>query len=343
MKFSVIMPVYNSVDYLRETVESITRQGYEQYELLLVDDGSSDGSEVLCDQLSSEDPHVICFHIPNGGIAHARNHALRHASGEYIMFCDNDDGYRRGIFDALSQAIDEEDESPDCVCFGRMLMQLDAEGAVQIQTIAAPAQKTYLRNQEIAENYHLFTYSDCVWCRAYKRSFLEAENLSFDDSLRRGGDDILFNAQVASAARGILYLPDVFYVWMRRANHSTSMGITADVAQGISLGLKEEISFLMKGDYAKNNPSVFGMDLLRQMVFQIVGVRYKQSPSLQDERVLYEQLHEIYRPYVDVIDAQALPFSYRIEYLLLINKHYRILYHTLRLTGIARRVQRSIC
>lgn len=88
---SVIVPVYNVSSYLRECVESICRQTYSEIEIILCDDGSTDGSGELCDQLAKEDSRIIVFHQKNAGVSAARNHALQQASGDFVCFVDSDD------------------------------------------------------------------------------------------------------------------------------------------------------------------------------------------------------------------------------------------------------------
>jgi glycosyltransferase len=90
-KISVIVPVYNTEKYLRRCVDSILAQTYTDFELLLIDDGSTDGSPAICDEYAALDSRVRVFHKPNGGVSSARNLGLDHARGEWITFCDADD------------------------------------------------------------------------------------------------------------------------------------------------------------------------------------------------------------------------------------------------------------
>lgn len=88
---SVIVPVYNVERYLEECVSSLLVQTHKSIEIILVDDGSTDGSGVLCDRLSCVDSRIRAFHKANGGLSDARNYGLRQASGEWISFVDSDD------------------------------------------------------------------------------------------------------------------------------------------------------------------------------------------------------------------------------------------------------------
>ena len=90
-KISIISTVYNTGPYLRPAVESILAQTFTDFELLLVDDASHDGSAAVCDALAQEDARIRVFHQPNGGPAHARNTGLDNARGDYIGFVDSDD------------------------------------------------------------------------------------------------------------------------------------------------------------------------------------------------------------------------------------------------------------
>ena len=91
MKFTIIVPVYNVVSYIDRCVHSVVIQDYANWELLLIDDGSTDGSGEKCDVWSGRDNRVITIHKANGGVSSARNAGLEKASGDYITFIDADD------------------------------------------------------------------------------------------------------------------------------------------------------------------------------------------------------------------------------------------------------------
>ena len=90
---SVIVPVYQAEAYLQGCIESVKSQTFTDWELLLIDDGSRDGSPAICDRSAAEDPRIRAFHKPNGGVSTARNLGLQEARGEYIAFLDSDDRF----------------------------------------------------------------------------------------------------------------------------------------------------------------------------------------------------------------------------------------------------------
>lgn len=98
---SVIVPVYNAEKTLRQCVDSILVQDFKDFELLLVDDGSKDGSPAICDEYAEKDARVRVFHKENGGVSSARNVGLDNAKGEWITFIDSDDFITNGYFDGV--------------------------------------------------------------------------------------------------------------------------------------------------------------------------------------------------------------------------------------------------
>lgn len=91
MKVTVIIPVYNQIKYLERCIESVFRQTYKDLEIILVDDGSNDGSEIVCEKYKEKDERIIVIHKENGGLSSARNLGIDIATGEYITFLDSDD------------------------------------------------------------------------------------------------------------------------------------------------------------------------------------------------------------------------------------------------------------
>lgn len=89
--FSVIIPVYNTEKYLRECLESVRKQSFSDFEVILVDDGSRDKSPAICDEYEKKDDRFKCIHICNGGLANARNTGMHYSKGKYICFVDSDD------------------------------------------------------------------------------------------------------------------------------------------------------------------------------------------------------------------------------------------------------------
>ena len=98
---SIIVPVYNVKPYLNRCVDSLLGQSYQNMELLLVDDGSTDGSETLCDEYAAQDARVRVLHKKNGGLSDARNAGMKVATGDLITFVDSDDYISKDFIEIL--------------------------------------------------------------------------------------------------------------------------------------------------------------------------------------------------------------------------------------------------
>ncbi len=107
-KLSVIVPVYNVAPYLEQCVDSLLTQSYSNLEIILIDDGSTDGSGILCDNLAVQDDRIVVIHQKNAGVSAARNAGLSAAKGEYIGFVDPDDWCEPDMFAHLIRAIETD-------------------------------------------------------------------------------------------------------------------------------------------------------------------------------------------------------------------------------------------
>ena len=107
-KISVIVPVYNTGQYLPRCIDSILSQTFTDFELLLIDDGSTDNSGMICDEYAAKDSRIRVFHKENGGVSSARNFGLAQASGEYIGWVDSDDWIEPNMYELLLCAIERE-------------------------------------------------------------------------------------------------------------------------------------------------------------------------------------------------------------------------------------------
>ena len=113
---SVIVPIYNVAPYLRKCVDSLLVQDILDYEIILVDDGSTDSSGTICDEYAEKYSQVSVVHKENGGLSDARNVGLNHTSGEYVIFMDSDDFWSDK--DDLTKLVDVAKESPECDFIG---------------------------------------------------------------------------------------------------------------------------------------------------------------------------------------------------------------------------------
>lgn len=105
IKFSIVIPVYNVKEYLKKCLDSILNQTYQNFELIVVDDGSTDESKDICDEYVKKDDRIKVFHKKNGGLSDARNYGVKHTDGDYLLFIDSDDYIEKLLLDKLNKCL----------------------------------------------------------------------------------------------------------------------------------------------------------------------------------------------------------------------------------------------
>lgn len=221
IKISVIMPVYNSGKYLDIAVRSILTQSLRDIELILVDDGSTDGSSEQCDKYALQDSRVIVLHQQNGGICNARNNALKIAKGEYVAFSDHDDAY---LPELLAKSYSEAKEfNADIVKFGKRYFHIYNDKLVRTIDNHLP-NAVYSKADMSQHFFELYREKAlaCVWDGIYRRTLIINNNVWFDESYKHGGEDICFNMSLYPHANVFLFTPEVRYLHYVRYGFSTS-------------------------------------------------------------------------------------------------------------------------
>lgn len=206
-KVSVIIPVYNTEKYIRRAVQSVCRQTFQDFEIILVDDGSSDSSWKVCESLNAWDNRIRIFHQGNAGAGAARNAGLREARGEYLFFLDSDDEWDERLMEKAVGCF--EKRGCDCVRF--QLKSTDEKLlAPQLPDDSEKlwSQKDFLMKIMTDNGYYVNASSCCVG--GYKRTIIENAGLRFSENLAHG-EDGKFVIEYLLNCREIVYLRDEFY------------------------------------------------------------------------------------------------------------------------------------
>ncbi|MGN0974534.1 MAG: glycosyltransferase family 2 protein [Gemmiger sp.] len=225
---SIIMPVYNAAQWLENAAESVLRQHYQNLELILVDDGSADGSGTLCDRIAAADPRVRVLHQKNSGISAARNAGLAVSHGDYIGFCDDDD-WLQPDFVACALALADRYRA-DVVRMDYRLLHENADGEIK-ELQHCPGTMQILRAGDGGLRYDEYlrvSGPQFVWNALYRRDLLHT--VRFDTRCRSGLEDFVFNAQVYCHARNLVYVPQVAYTHYER-RCGTSSRATAEALE----------------------------------------------------------------------------------------------------------------
>lgn len=216
MRLSIIIPVYNKKRYLSGLFEQIMVQTFKDFECLLIDDGSTDGSGEICDEFAKKDPRFRVIHIPNGGVSHARNVGLDAAQGEYVTFIDSDDGILPGYLEKLVCSIlqsgaDLAISGFDKVTEDGMLVKRIVpmrQGIIPFQSLLADF---------VQEQRATGIYGYC-FSKIYARKLLG--DVRFDESLKLA-EDFDFNLKIYERLDTVCLTDHTDYLYLQDADNST--------------------------------------------------------------------------------------------------------------------------
>lgn len=215
---SVIIPVYNTEKYLNLCMESIFNQTFRDYEILLIDDGSTDNSYTLCRELKARDKRVEVYKKKNGGISTARNLGLKHAKGKYVFFFDSDDFIEPNGFEKMIEGIKQNDA--DILVTGRIL--IFEENNIKTCRNLGKTVFTY-KEKELGEAVYYLSEKgefDVVWNKLYKTEVLLRNDLFFNETATTS-EDLFFNAELFQNIDSIQLLDGAFYHYIHHKNAST--------------------------------------------------------------------------------------------------------------------------
>ena len=181
-KVSIIIPVYNVAEYLKRGIDSILSQTFQDFEAVLVDDGSTDGSGKICDEMVAVDNRVRVVHKENGGVSSARNLGLEHASGEWVYFMDPDDEL---LPDGLSTLVNGISEEVDVVMGGYEEIKLNGERLreFEVQSEGTVLDRTASLRPLFMPYSPVFGYVGHVWLRLYRMEVIKEQHIRFDSSI----------------------------------------------------------------------------------------------------------------------------------------------------------------
>lgn len=210
---SIIIPVYNLADYLPQCLDSVRGQSYENIQVLLVNDGSTDASLAVCQEYVRRDSRFQLIDKANSGVSDSRNQALDRAEGKYIQFLDGDDWLAPDATGTLVHAAESTGADLVLAHFYRVADERMApRGHIKKECV--------LTRQEFAEemmkapaNY----YYGVLWNKLYRRSIIDSRRLRFDSQVN-WCEDFLFNLEYIERVRLVSAIPRPIYYYRKREN-----------------------------------------------------------------------------------------------------------------------------
>lgn len=203
---SIIIPLYNASSYLHYSIVALLSQPFQDMEIILVDDGSTDGSSAICDEYAEKDCRIRVFHEAHSGVAHSRQVGLEHAIGEYILYVDADDQVNANM---VSEMYDEaiRQQADMVICDYR---ELTHDGEVYQKQ-----EPTVLDGVTVLDDILNGKLYGALWNKMMRREWLHETKACFPQELTMR-EDLIFLSQCLPFAKKITYIPKPFYGYERR-------------------------------------------------------------------------------------------------------------------------------
>lgn len=285
MKISIIIPVYNKSKYLRTILSQVRDQSFADFECLLIDDGSSDDSGIICDEFAAIDERFKVFHIKNGGVSHARNVGLDSAAGEYITFIDADDEINREYLENLIKCITEN--NTDIVISGIEKNWLNSDKKQYFRY----TQKGVIHKNDILPTFAAVQkqtgmFGFCVG------KLIRSETITgirFDTGLKLA-EDFDFYLKLYDRINTFYFDDECYYYYLQEAeNSSVSNDDKIDYLAQLKINLRYRDFLIKQNAYSGENKAIVEKKLSDYVYF----VLFHTPLSLYDER--FEAVYKLYR------------------------------------------------
>ena len=266
VSLSIIIPAYNVVSYLEDCIESIMTGAYQDFEILLIDDGSVDGTDSLCDKLAEKYSVIRVFHTTNSGVSNARNLGIDHASGQYVGFVDADDVISPNMFEALVHCMRSDVDMTACRFRRCSRDELDAtEIPITHQTIT--------NQTETAQKVLTGGYGPNVINKLFKAEVLKQNQIRFRRDCRTA-EDVYFISDYLIHCKKAVFLEEQLYNYVVNCGSITNTFRENRVIRDVYMNLPKSWRFCTEvmesfshelGNQARARTVMFYQTVLRKL------------------------------------------------------------------------------
>lgn len=272
---SVIVPVYNVEQYLERCIRSIIGQTYHDIEIILVDDGSTDGSGEICDRYASQDARVSSFHKENGGLSSARNYGVRVAHGEFITFIDSDDCINENYISTLAEGCTEKDIS---ICFNSKIWDLEEPDMKREQPEGNV--ETISSKEALYRFFHENNYVS-AWGKLYPAAFFE--DIEFPTG--RIYEDYATTYKAYAKAERILVHHVKYYYYTMRSNSITGQAFS-EKNWDMLKAYDEVQAYLLENAFDEKMHNAFCGSKIKGLLFLYYKIMISKDCKLYDEKLM---------------------------------------------------------
>lgn len=201
MKISIIIPIFNADAFLEQCISSVLEQTYDDFELILINDGSTDQSGEICEKFAAGDYRIKLFHKGNGGVSSARNLGLQVVTGQWITFVDSDDYLTLDYLKAFSEFFETD---TDLIIQGQNSIGKSRD---EIRISYSFENQSQIAPYEFLNRFNILPFYFGVWCKAFKTEIIKSNKITFDTN-KSLGEDTLFNLEYLSCCKSDITLLD---------------------------------------------------------------------------------------------------------------------------------------
>ena len=254
---SIIVPVYNGEKTLERCVDSVLKQEYKDFELFLINDGSSDKTREICERYAAADDRVLVIHKENSGVSESRNMAIAQAHGEYLQFLDCDDWITPDATKLLVRAAKEEQADLVIADFYRVIGErLSHKGDIEIDGVMDQEAFVGCMMEKPADFYY-----GVLWNKLYRRDIIMKHHLQMNPEIS-WCEDFMFNLEYIRYAKVFYALHAPIYYYVKRKGSLASQGINISKTVKMKLMMFEYYNNFYKHvldeeDYEKNRLQVY--------------------------------------------------------------------------------------
>lgn len=305
MKLSIIIPTYNCAHLIKRAIDSIINQGLEDYEIIVVDDNSSDNTEIIIKEINNKN---IKYYLmdKNYGVSHSRNFGIKHSKGEYIIFCDSDDEQTNKCSVKL---LDMIEKGYDLVVSNYTICEKSKQRVLSIKNYD---KKIISSLDELIKNLYIADLFNSPVNKIYKKSIIEKHNIMFDETLSLG-EDYRFNLDYISKiddVKKIKYINESLYLYYRQSN-------------GLSLRkTKDRINVkLSNWEYHISNTKSNDLDYLYKDYLKIITLGLSLDKNITKDSKIKSQLFNIKKNVKDnklkIYSWMLIHLSYILHFIVL--------------------------
>lgn len=287
--FSIIIPVYNVQNDIGNCLDSILAQSYPNFEVLCIDDGSTDRSRQVIQKYAKKDKRIRCFHHENKGVSYTRNIGIHKARGMYIWFVDADDWVEPNALGCIADEI-KKHKSDILVFGGEVFFSKDYDGKDSYMDQAfiyfkknLDTRRTQYRNHSVAALLYEPGSYPLIWNKVYKRSLIISNHIQYEESLKLGEDEA-FLFQIYPLADRIDYIPNRLYHYQRNRQGSATELIVKKEKKRAEQNLK--MARIVAGYWEKQG---LFPEYTYQYLERYTSLLYDSAMAVKSDRSFYKQ------------------------------------------------------